>query len=858
VLHRWLHRRPPVQRTIAGEGGVDAHTLKSARGSFLVEVGPDRLLLQNFAGNSAFAARVDGGLQLAGTPREYTYQLGDRQLTGIEVELLAGDGAELSDLVNTSMRWVRDLDYRNSMGVSGAADPYAGRQEVLRRALEVLAPHLDPQQQRRLASWHTPEIRLADGRVEIRHETLASGALHLVELTPLDGARFTRRGAALVLEKPARQRSADRLRAPLRRLLHALAGVLPAGLTDAATTALRRRVPGPAARLRQVLGGKARFAVRYVVDRPPLELAERVTHGRSGRRERTQELLFFRHRLLAGLPYYASPFGRDTLITLIGAGLQDPDRPRALRREIARVRAALRSRRLSPAEQRQHRELLQALQSLRRQAEAAVLEPALVADSLGNVLDLVSPEGYVTHERHEGEHAALERLIELVHWVAAHGDGRSSGELRDEVQRRLPLLESPRDDNPMIDGEPLLAIALGLAEKHLPAAHFARTFTGARLDKLARLAAYLARQTGAYAERPVPANLLRFKSGRPIGSWRDSLGGTGWRFDQLGVVPYDVNLLVPAALRAMARLLASAHFPRADFLAALTAHDPDQAALFADPRLLEERARRWDGAAEQFEVRIDRDTFIERVRAYLTHPGRFTAEERAALRAQRFHSGHSVGDVLDGRVIPPELPGQLRIPALSLTADDEPIAPIHNDTALVAALRSDLDPLPLALLQRQAALLDLPFPFGPRTPVGTAIVAPAALASQPDIELAFGRDRYHGPHIWGHPEKLEKMAWAAALLRTDAVADTLAFTRRVLHIDAGIRRSGPDLSQAELRLFRVAPAPTAGSWPGRLWRAALRWWHGDDPERRIRAAPYVSETRANWHQAWATIADGVY
>jgi hypothetical protein len=171
-----------------------------------------------------------------------------------------------------------------------------------------------------------------------------------------------------------------------------------------------------------------------------------------------------------------------------------------------------------------------------------VLAPQAIEAGLRSVLARLSAAGEVAHEEGIGEFAVLSHR-------------RQDGALSD----------APLFDYAMIDGNYLLAPVLAIYLLENPdgrkrAAGYLRSEValpgGPKISAgraLIRNLRLIATTTGNFSADPRHDNLISLKPGRKTGQWRDSEDGIGG-----GRYPYDVNaVLVPAALEATARLLAS-------------------------------------------------------------------------------------------------------------------------------------------------------------------------------------------------------------------------------------------------------------------------------------------------------------
>lgn len=314
-----------------------------------------------------------------------------------------------------------------------------------------------------------------------------------------------------------------------------------------------------------------------------------------------------------------------------------------------------------------------------------VLEPAVVEAGIGSVLDRLSLAGEVAHEEAIGEYAAL-----------MHLDSRIPGALREPIY-----------DYKMIDGDFLLApvaaeYLLGTAAGRERAAEFLsrRTPRGdTYAEALARNVSLVLHLAAPFAETGDPMKLIGLKAGTKVGEWRDSEQGLAG-----GRIPYDVNAaLVPAALRASARLLASP----------LLGADAERAGR------AERLARAWKDAGVFFHVELPEDEARRRVSSYAESLGLDAAPALASLS------------------------GTLSFPAVALDSEGKPIPIMHSDDSFVMLFT---DPPPAAL-EEIAGRLIRPFPAGLRTPVGILVANPA-FAQDPALWREFTAAHYHGTVTW--------------------------------------------------------------------------------------------------------------
>src|SRR3989454_7023526 len=296
-----------------------------------------------------------------------------------------------------------------------------------------------------------------------------------------------------------------------------------------------------------------RFAAQVRAD-----TAHPVRARRLEREVRGVELLSYREKLMAGLPNFATYFGRDMLMTAL---LMQP-----------------------------------------------VWAPAMSEHVVGSALGKLSPTGDVSHEEALGGQAIRENAAEYNRLVSA-------GQLA-RARALLAHLAATRENYIMVDDDFQLPIVAAryLADPRVPADR-KRDFlrTGQHLERLLSNLAFVVRKAAPYARDPVATNLVSFPRA-PDGhwvsaSWRDSRAGYGG-----GRFAMDVNVIwVPHALEAVGAIL--------DALKQMgvtpVIREQPLAAVARDRAALQRAVTSWKGAERHFLVALARKDVSERVAARL-------------------------------------------------------------------------------------------------------------------------------------------------------------------------------------------------------------------------------------------------
>ncbi len=619
-------------------------------------------------------------------------------MRSIEYRLTAGASRiELGWFLLGSMRVERDFQYAGRHLLPFGAAPFRVAEESL---LVADVARLPAQERRRhLALLNAPTMDQVRARLQPRISAIRVGDAWRVrvERPSLDGR--------------------NRLAVELR--------------TDPGD-ALLRPTPRTVA-IRSRSGGPVGLAIRVITDAAALTPLDRqeifnrdfhdflsaaagatdsagvIRYRRLERQVRGAELLSTREKLMAGLPAFATYFGRDMMMTALMM------RP--------------------------------------------VWSPAMSEHVIASVLRKLGPGGAVSHEEALGGQAIRENAVVYDSLVTGYLEAARAGarpeadSLLARAREMLGNLQATRENYHMVDDEyqlPVLAASY-LGDPAVPAAR-KRAFLldtadgGPRLAGMLREMALVATQTRAYAEDPRASNLVSFPKRDSTrwrsASWRDSdVGYAGGRFAM------DVNAIwAPRALEAIAAILAVLPgiqlVPGAlDSIAPEIGRTP-LAGYMRDTVSLRRAIETWKGARRHFEVMLGPREIQERVRAKLAWLPE--AERRYWDKAMV-----ATGEARDS----------LAFLALSLDEEGRPIPIVNTDPATGLFLGNRIAGGLDGRVRREEVLRDVA-PFARTFPVGLfaeglgPLVANDAYAS-PEIWERFGKDPYHGPRVvWGREVNL--------------------------------------------------------------------------------------------------------
>ncbi len=439
------------------------------------------------------------------------------------------------------------------------------------------------------------------------------------------------------------------------------------------------------------------------------------------RQVRGVELLASREKLMAGLPTYATYFGRDMLVSAL------------MMRNIWR----------------------------------STMSEAVIAAALRKL----SPTGEVSHEEALGGQAVREAASEYTALLAARDTALTAGNRTsaDSLLRRattvLANARETRENYHMIDDEFQLPVfvARWITDPTIPAVQ-KRAFLSAdgghgvtRSVLLARELGLVARMTVAYSARPDATNLVSFAPREPSGwssaSWRDS--GAGYAGGRYAM---DVNAIwAPQALESIARISAALNALGMPLAASTTGDallraNAGARTLLLDSLTLQRAIATWRDASRHFLVQLSGAQVQSGIAARLAA---MPAEERAHWTARISKTGSDRDS--------------LTFLAIALDANARPIAVANTDPATRLFLGEHEGAAPstraadVASTLRDVRLFVRPYPAGLLVD-GIGPVVSNDAYSTPTVWDSFVKDPYHGPRvIWGREVNLFLLGAASHL-----------------------------------------------------------------------------------------------
>jgi hypothetical protein len=529
-----------------------------------------------------------------------------------------------------------------------------------------------------------------------------------------------------------------------------------------------------------------------IFDRPFLAFAESASKHdpRIERQLSAVELLSSREKLMAGLPNFATYFGRDQMMSAL---------------------------------------MMQ-----------SVWTPAMMEHVIGSVLRKLAPNGEVSHEEALGGQAIREgaaeyvRLVDSSRAMARRGATRDAEALVTRARLVIGDLERVRENYHMIDDEfqlPVL-VARYLADSRLDAEK-KRTFLRGtergvpRLSLLVQELEVVASRAAPYAAQQDATNLVGFAARDATHweseSWRDS--GAGYANGRFAM---DINAIwVPMSLQAIGDIIASFRtlgLAEGSSIPGATP-GPNFGKYLTDATVLSNAERAWSGAVRHFVVKLAPADEQARIRAKLA----------SLPEAERGHWISVLSSTNADR-------DSIVFLALSLDASGHPIDVVNTDPA-TALFLADLSG------HTQAPLDVTPFrnidPFVRAYPAGLFVDRLGPLVANdvyatPDVWSTFERDQYHSPRVvWGREVNLITLGLAHQLaLAVDArgrprdpsqTAYVASLTSALRKIQSAVDASG--LRHFELWSYRIEngrlqPVRYGTSSDVQLWNTtslAVQW-----------------------------------
>jgi hypothetical protein len=543
-------------------------------------------------------------------------------------------------------------------------------------------------------------------------------------------------------------------------------------------------IAGPVVSARSLRGGPTRFTVRVTTDAPSLtplsrgeifnaaflrflaqaraaraaSAAASSRYRRLEREARSVELLSSKEKLMAGLPNYATYFGRDMMMTAL---MMEPIWTDAMSEHV--IASVL--RKLGPEGDVSHEEALggQAIRENVSEYNAHLKEYF----RLLREKNIAAADTALAHAR--ALLVDLQKVRENYHM------------LDDEFQ--LPLVAARYLTNPAVPSARKLAFLMDSSDGR-----------GPRVALLLRELALVSKLAAPYGREPTVQNLVgspRIDSThwRSV-SWRDS--GAGYANGRFAM---DINAIwVPRALESISEIMSALRnigftsAQRNRFAAGISGTPLEE--FGRDSVLFRRAITNWNGAVRHFVVSLGPDEIRGAVQQKLQS---LPAQERTYWQSVLAASGADRQP--------------LEFLAISLDADGHPIRVVNSDPATWLLLRNRQD---TTVTARDRATRDMRA-FMRAYPVGLFVdrlgplVANDAYAS-PAVWEAFEKDRYHSPRVvWGREVNLFMLGLAKEIT-TNGNSGRAAYVgelrNALTRTSAAVEASG--LKHTELWSYEIA------------------------------------------------------
>jgi hypothetical protein len=487
---------------------------------------------------------------------------------------------------------------------------------------------------------------------------------------------------------------------------------------------VKTRVHGGAVSFETRPGSSVQLRVKVTTDAAPLtplkrpeifspaflEFLERANTDSSAgtysrrleRQVRGMELLSSSEKLMAGLPNFATYFGRDMMMT------------------------ALMMRPIWSAEMEEH--------------------------VIASVLRKLGPRGDVSHEEALGGQAIRENAVVYDSLITGYfgqvraGRRQKADSLLGRAREVLRALQATRENYHMMDDEfqlPVL-VARYLEDSTVPAER-RRGFLlekpdggPSRLTLTLREMALVAAETRPYVQAPRATNLVGFPR-RDATHWRSA----SWRDSDAGYAngrfAMDINVIwAPTALAAIATTLETLPgLGLSNQTIDSMAPDIRRTALgqyMRDPASVRRAIEIWNGARRHFEITLTPEEIKQRTRSKLAWLPELERSYWDKVMADQ-------GEVQD----------PLTFLVLSLDAEGHPIPVVNTDPSTELFLDGSAPP---DRVLREVVPFLRPYPVGLFVDGLGPLVANDAYAA-PEIWDRFQADPYHGPRVvWGREVNL--------------------------------------------------------------------------------------------------------
>jgi len=420
------------------------------------------------------------------------------------------------------------------------------------------------------------------------------------------------------------------------------------------------------------------------------------------REVRGMELLSSEEKLMAGLPNFATYFGRDTMMSSL---MMEP-----------------------------------------------IWQGTMLEHAIGSVLNKLAPDGEASHEEALGGQAIKENADKYDKLIDEYLQNKNSAVL-DQAAATLKNLQRTNENYRMVDDDFQLPVLVGRYIKRTDLSNEQKRdflLRESRQDVpfitlIVRNLIYVVKKANPYVESPIATNLVSFpyENGRYLSSsWRDSeVGYARGRFAM------DVNTIwVPEALESINDIFSEFSkigFDSADIESRVPEFRGTKLQSFvADSAKLRNAIEIWRNSVQHFKVHLDEEQIRKGVKAKL---------EWLPEIERNYWAGVLANTTTDKK--------DLDFLALSLDENGKPIPIVNTDTATLIFIEDFTD----QILQGKKTPEDvsaITYTFGAPYPVSLFVEGLGPLCANdtfasPEVWEMFKKDLYHSPRVvWGREVNL--------------------------------------------------------------------------------------------------------
>ncbi len=447
---------------------------------------------------------------------------------------------------------------------------------------------------------------------------------------------------------------------------------------------------------------------------------ERANSPRLQRQVKSMELLSSREKLMAGIPNYATYFGRDMMMSAL---MLEP-----------------------------------------------VLKPAMLEHVIASVLKKLTPNGEVSHEEGLGSQAIRENAAKYNKLIDGYIQQKTQDEAANKIlanaEKIIANLQTVTENYNMVDDDFQLPVLTAryitksdisnARKREFLQSPISQDVEFSHLTLLLRNLNYITKVSASYVENPVIENLISFRKldGQHwhAGSWRDSAVGYA-----RGRFAMDINIVwVPQALESIEKIFAKLRelgFSLNNLQeSAPEIQKTNLIEYFQKPKVLQQAVKTWRSAVEHFKVHLSPQQVYSRIQAKMN---------LLPEKERNYWEGVLTKSTADKKGVD--------FLAISLNETGEPIPVVHTDVATWFFLENFTEKILSGEIESDEVLQRLsmfvtPYPVGLFLENIGPVVANDVYAST-EIWENFKRDLYHSPSvIWGREVNLLFLGLAKQIL----------------------------------------------------------------------------------------------